>query len=53
MFNEHHELSGRDTPRLHLMVTSMTSDLLIHSWDIQLTACIGNLHIADHYISGT
>ena len=34
------------------MVTSMTSDLLVRSWDMQLTASVGNLHIADHYITG-
>ena len=52
LFSEHHESSGRDTPRLHLMVTSMTSGLLMRSWDMQVTASVGNLHIADHYITG-
>ena len=33
-------------------MTSMTSDLSMRSWDMQLTASISNLHIADHYITG-
>ena len=34
------------------MVTSLTSDLLMRSWDMQLKASVGNLHITDHYITG-
>ena len=34
------------------MVTSMTSDLLVRSWDMQLKASVGNLFIDDHYITG-
>ena len=34
------------------MVTSMNSDLLMRTWDMQLTVSVGNLHITDHYITG-
>ena len=34
------------------MMTSVTSDFSIRSWDMQLEASVGNLHIADHYITG-
>ena len=34
------------------MVTSVTSDLVMRSWDMGLAVSIGDLCIADHYITG-
>jgi vacuolar protein sorting-associated protein 13A/C len=52
LFSEHHESSGCDTPRLHLLVTSVTSDLVMRSWDMRLSASIGDLCVVDHYLTG-
>lgn len=47
--SEHDEQSGVDTPTLDLTVTTVTTSVQLHTWDMSVDASIGSVAIDDHY----
>ncbi|XP_064396100.1 intermembrane lipid transfer protein VPS13C-like isoform X3 [Halichondria panicea] len=51
-FSEHDEQSQKDTSRLSLTVTSVSTSVQHRTWDTGVTASIGSLIVDDHYNMG-
>ncbi len=51
-FSEHNEQSGVDSPRLDLIVTTITTSVQQRTWDMGVAASIGSVAIDDHFERG-
>lgn len=52
-FSEHILSTGSEKPRLDLKIKSVTTEMKLRSWDLQVAASVGSAAITDYYSKGS